>query len=324
MRAVSSLFPNQIRLSICKRVSTDAERALMTEIKDLVLHSEVPLMEICRKYFKPITRLSQVKGRAVCYTNESARVVNEHRQKAEAKKKAASGVTVHNVDGRLYYVGQVLRARKYYKKPRLFVNYCYKVEGFQFSATGAVTGVFLSGIDGFAWPVALARAHFIYDFAATCHSLQGLSASDGVTLFDVEGWYCSRPWFYTALTRTRCLAEVYFWDVKAVGPVTGQPAAQRADFVLALEATLAGHRAADTAKGRTWEEGEYVDGAAISEMLAAQNGQCAWCAAFLPPRWTKKDGNGASIDRIDNARAHTKDNCCLACLHCQHSRNKRT
>lgn len=324
MRAVSSLFPNQIRLSICKRVSTDAERALMTEIKDLVLHSEVPLMEICRNYFKPITRLSQVKGRAVCYTNESARVVNEHRQKAEAKKKAASGVTVHNVDGRLYYVGQVLRARKYYKKPRLFVNYCYKVEGFQFSATGAVTGVFLSGIDGFAWPVALARAHFIYDFAATCHSLQGLSASDGVTLFDVEGWYCSRPWFYTALTRTRCLAEVYFWDVKAVGPVTGQPAAQRADFVLALEATLAGHRAADTAKGRTWEEGEYVDGAAISEMLAAQNGQCAWCAAFLPPRWTKKDGNGASIDRIDNARAHTKDNCCLACLHCQHSRNKRT
>jgi len=311
---VSTLFPVQIRLSVCKRVKTKEERDTLNTIKDLTLNTTTPFLDICRRYFKPITQLSQVRGISVCHTNESARVVNDFRQNSLAPSFA------ERIDGRIYYVGQTLRCRMYLKKPRLYINYCHDVLGFERNKKGDITGIYLEDIDIPLAP-SLVRKHFIYNFASTCHSLQGQSASNGITLFDVEGWYCTREWFYTALTRTTSLSEVYFWDVEAVGTVTGLPVVLRSDFKLALEAKLSGYRKQDENAGRTWEPSDFVDGEYIMGLYDEQDGKCAHCAESFPPRWKPDNNQQPTVDRIDNTFAHVKGNCVLACLQCNRARH---
>lgn len=323
IRTVGTLFPKQIRLSICKRVSSAHERERMTEIKDAVLHSDTDLLDICRKYFKPITSVEQLgEGRAVCYTNESARVVNRIRQEAEASELEKQGVKIHRFPAlnRLYYMGQSLRCRAYNKAPRLYVNYTYMVSGFE-EKGGVITGIYLNH-NPFPWALSLIRKHFNYDFANTCHSLQGMSASDGVCLFDVEGWYITREWFYTALTRTRDLNKVYFWDAFQAGTtVSGLPAATDADFVELMVERIADHKKEDKKKGFDWEEEEYVDGERILELFHEQNKQCAHCGENLLARWKKGDKNATTIDRIDNDFAHVKDNVMLTHCRCNAARH---
>jgi hypothetical protein len=218
------------------------------------------------------------------------------------------------------YVGQTLRCRMYLKKPRLYINYCHDVLGFERSEKGDIIGIYLEDIDIPLAP-SLVRKHFIYNFASTCHSLQGQSASNGITLFDVEGWYCTREWFYTALTRTTSLSEVYFWDVEAVGTVTGLPVVLRSDFKLALEAKLSGYRKQDENAGRTWEPSDFVDGEYIMGLYDEQDGKCAHCAESFPPRWKPDNNQQPTVDRIDNTFAHVKGNCVLACLQCNRARH---
>jgi hypothetical protein len=64
-----------------------------------------------------------------------------------------------------------------------------------------------------------------------------------------------------------------------------------------------------------------MDGDAIMALHAEQDGKCAHCAAWLPPRWKDKDPEMPTLDRIDNALAHVKGNCCLACLRCNRMRH---
>ena len=64
-----------------------------------------------------------------------------------------------------------------------------------------------------------------------------------------------------------------------------------------------------------------MDVAHIMELHSAQGGVCAHCAAWLPPRWKPADPEQATVDRLDNALAHVKGNCCLACLRCNRMRH---
>lgn len=318
-RAISFLFPNQIRLKVCKRVSGEEQQARIVAIKEAVLNTDEPLLDICHRYFKPINKLSQVRGRAVCYTNESARCVNDYREQRIAKSLEEMGQEVVRFEGRVYYVGQTLRCRIYHRTPRIYINYTYIVSGFERKG-GVVTGTCLEETKAWPWALSLVKKLFIYDHANTCHSLQGMSAEGGISLFDVDAWCVSREWVYTALTRTTDLDAVFFWD-PAAGTVSGLPVVLRSDFRQAMETKLAGYMAQDTAAGRTWAPEDYIDGDAIMTLHAAQDGRCAYCADSLPPRWKAADRNQPTVDRLDNALAHIKGNCCLACLRCNTTRH---
>lgn len=318
-RAISTLFPHQIRLKVCKRVSGEEQQARIVAIKEAVLNTTEPLLDICRRYFKPITKLSQVRGRAVCHTNESARCVNDYREQRIAKSLEEMGQEVVRFEGRVYYVGQTLRCRLYHRSPRIYINYTYTVTGFEVKE-GVVTGITLEETKDWPWALSLIKKLFIYDHANTCHSLQGMSAEGGISLFDVEAWCATREWFYTALTRTTDLDAVYFWDPDA-GTVSGLPVVLRSDFRQAMESRLRAYMEQDTAAGRTWAPEDYIDGDGIMALYDEQEGRCAHCAAWLPPRWKAKDRNQPTVDRLDNALAHIKGNCCLACLHCNTSRH---
>ena len=96
---------------------------------------------------------------------------------------------------------------------------------------------------------------------------------------------------------------------------------KKAQFRLALEARLSGYRAQDEKAGREWEEGDYVDGDHIMELMEAQWGKCAHCQAWLPTSWEEGDADMPTIDRLDNSFAHIRGNCALACLSCNRTRH---
>jgi YHS domain-containing protein len=319
-RAVAMLFPNHLTLKVCKRVPVH-QRERMNAIRDAVLNTDEDLLSISKRFFKPITKLHQVTGYAVCSTNAEARAVNEFRQQKVAEALEKQGEEVLRIDGRIYYFSQTLRCRKFHKKPRIYINYTYTVTGFELK-DGAVTGIKLEETGEWPWAPTLVKQHFLYDHANTCHSLQGMTADGGVTLFDLDLWCASsnREWFYTALTRTKDLDAVLFWD-PAAGSVSNSPTVLRSDFRQAMEGKLRGYKSQDTAKGRLWLPETYVDGDDIMSMYDEQGGRCAHCSAWLPPTWKEKDRSQPTLDRLDNSLAHVKGNCCLCCLSCNSARH---
>ena len=208
--AIATLFPRQITLRVCKRVKTPAEREKLEAIKDAVLYTNRPLLDIAREYFKVQTSLENVKGMAVCYLNETARVVNTFRHERVLNELPVGTQVARPGDGRSYYVDQLLRCRKYLRfgrHGRLHVNNTYRVMAL--SAIGATVQDTTGDSRDLSW--AQLRDHFVYALAHTCHSLQGMSAADGITIFDIDFWYVTREWFYTALTRATSLEDVYYW-----------------------------------------------------------------------------------------------------------------
>jgi hypothetical protein len=81
------------------------------DIKEAVLNTAEPLLDICRRFFTPITNLRQIADgmRAACFTNESARCVNDYREQRIARMLEKAGQQVVRHEGRAYYVAQVLR-----------------------------------------------------------------------------------------------------------------------------------------------------------------------------------------------------------------------
>ena len=129
-RAIDTLFPNQIRLKVCKRVGAEQQQRVF-DIKEAVLNTAEPLMDICRRFFTPIANQRQIADgmRAVCFTNESARCVNDYREQRTARVLEKAGLEVVRYEGRVFYVAQVLCCRKFHKSPRIYINYTYNVTG---------------------------------------------------------------------------------------------------------------------------------------------------------------------------------------------------
>lgn len=54
------------------------------------------------------------------------------------------------------------------------------------------------------------RKNCIYAYCYTCHSKQGCSVDDDIVIYDWSKWYCSKNWYWTAITRARDLNRVKF------------------------------------------------------------------------------------------------------------------
>ena len=60
----------------------------------------------------------------------------------------------------------------------------------------------------------LIKKHFIHGYCRTCHSYQGSTIKDEITIFDWNFFYVSRKWIYTAITRTTDLNNVLIYNGK--------------------------------------------------------------------------------------------------------------
>ena len=328
-KAVSSIFPNQITLKVCKRVKfknpeneeehklNETQRTLLTEIRDLVLNSDMPLSEIARHYFKPVKTLEDAEGMAVCYLNKTASIVNNYKQATLVKGMPKGSVKTYG--GKTFYVGQRLCCRKYknFRKkdtPNLYVNYTYVV-----TEVGR-EGLKIKGTDGTEHDITynLERTHFTYNHAHTCHSIQGSTATEGITIFDLDCWFITRDWFYTALTRANDLDKVFYFD----GDLGSRPIRQN-EFIIGLKQKIQGHRYADMVANRPFEEEDYVTAEDILALIMTST-KCCFCGKDVQMSGVDDEhGDQYSLDRINNDLPHTKDNVRLSCLACNKKRSDR-
>ena len=61
-------------------------------------------------------------------------------------------------------------------------------------------------------PLSTIKNNFIYNYCLTCHSLQGSSVNESITIFDYRFKHVSREWLYVATTRATDLNNIYFYN----------------------------------------------------------------------------------------------------------------
>ena len=295
MDAVSMLFPTQLTLCVCKRVSNPAEQARLLEIKEALFTTKESPAAVLLKYAKHVRDLKDIKGTAICYLNSTASAINHY-----LHSKASEGRTdLLCIGGNSYYRGLELVCRKrqeayfanesgeYMKRGVLQVNFTYTV------LEASEEALVLDDLEGGRVRITHAQAlqHFSYSHAFTGHAQQGMSVGGPITIFDYsfssshDGVACGigANWVYTALSRARNMQEVYVY----VGTLGSAVSAQ--EFEIAMERKIFGYKAADRKAGRTWVEEEFVTPADIKGMLRAQSGRCGGCGCVLQQQWIKGD-----------------------------------
>ena len=56
--------------------------------------------------------------------------------------------------------------------------------------------------------IGIIRSHFIYDYCRTCHSFQGSTIDEKMTIYEWDHFHVNRYWIWTAVTRARNLDKI--------------------------------------------------------------------------------------------------------------------
>jgi hypothetical protein len=202
-----------------------------------------------------------------------------------------------------YEVGEVLVCRKYLvsKSGRCNVNFEYTID-----AVSGSTVTISEGGNTLELNKELIRKHFIHSYCRTCHSFQGSSISDKITIFDWKFFFVNRKWLYTAVTRATELSNVVFFD----GPT------EELDEVVLdryLDRKVENYRKQDRNHHR-----EVTDNFVTKEWLKGQFGKvCQDCGDCL--RFDILGGrveSNLTADRIDNDECHHLNNIVPLCVSC--------
>jgi hypothetical protein len=86
-----------------------------------------------------------------------------------------------------------------------------------------------------------------------------------------------------------------------------------------IKQKIKNYKMLDAKFNRLFIDEDYVDIIWVNGMLNDLSNKCWWCNKPLElTGFEKYSANQFSIDRLDNTKAHTKDNCVIACLECNH------
>jgi hypothetical protein len=146
----------------------------------------------------------------------------------------------------------------------------------------------------------MAKRYLKRPYCRTGHSTQGLSLGDRIYIHDWKSSMATHRWLRTVVSRCGTL------DIILVNGSEGLRSNWRVN-----ETRIESHRAADIAKGFTWEPSTYVDANWVADALRRQRHSCWACGDPLDLDW--------SIDRIANELPHIKGNAAICCRRCQHA-----
>ena len=151
--------------------------------------------------------------------------------------------------------------------------------------------------------------HFRYGYCATCHSCQGASIGDRITIHEWNNSkLVTRQWLWTAITRCRDFKQVYFYLDD------GQLAEIKQNFLTNyLKNKVEGYKQQDKKAGRNIYLKSYITTEWCFERLC---GNCQKCGKQFDI-----DVNSGCIStdftaqRKDNEMSHTTDNCIAYCTY---------
>jgi len=176
-----------------KRLTKHEDRQKLKHIKEDVFNERLTVRQIIQKWFKLTKKVSTKFN--IAYKNKTCQEVSEKVRRMLGKREE-------------YEVGETLICRKYTKlgksKTVFNVNYEYEITAKSENALQ---------LDNDYWlPLPVARSSFVHNYCRTCHSFQGSSVDEGITIFDWGNFFANRKWLWTAITRARSLDNICFWE----------------------------------------------------------------------------------------------------------------
>jgi hypothetical protein len=294
-----AMFPDQIRLRVLwqegkpiKRFN-EADSIKVKELKkDLFGDHQLSMNDIWTKYAKPISMNDvPLDSKCISYLNETRLNVNEH---------------IHNKlypSRPRYFAGLIVKAKTRIGKgtSKIHVNYEYEIQSIDDMdvtlkdiETETLTTLKKGCLD----------TCFSLPYANTCHSVQGRSYHEPVVIFDSGFRHVNRKWAYVALTRNRTMNVSVCNDRTKMSLSTSR-----------LLDMICGYKQQDIQAGRLWKT-DYISASWIKQQSERQRHQCFGCGEVMNYINTYGDNLNMTVDRIDNAKAHLKSNCCLMCFKC--------
>jgi len=318
-KAVDYMFPNQITLTICKRVSTDAERQKLRELKKLIfspLKKGQTYLDVLRPHLKTVDNWSDVNTRMniTFYSKPgmSRDKVNRHIQK---QVNPPEGAYTKRIEGIQYWDGMELVCRQHYSMKNLHmqVGYSYRIKKV-YGPSLILEDILEPGIE-YNVKDKIIMTHFSPPHAHTCHSFQGLTTSEKVTLFDFDSRWASSNWVWTAITRADNLDNIQLFDGIMREPSTPE-------ILEYFEDKVEGYMRQDNAKNRTWtEKDKYVNAEWIYRAWKKCRHECPECRQETLVVYYNKNGTLSSNITVDrpgspNHGPHIKGNIQIMCLPC--------
>ena len=278
----------------CKRLKTEEDRKKLYDIKGMIMNNE-PILNVIEKYFRWSDGNDICENNIAC-TNKTCREVSSRMRKMKGIEDE-------------YVIGEEVICRKYVKNKgmKFNVNFKFRVSNIvgnivvlQNVATNEKQNIELKVL----------RKHFIYAYCYTCHSKQGCSVDDNIVIYDWSKWYCSKNWYWTAITRARDLNRVKFYKYDA-----DENDMSKIRVETYFKNKIMNYEEQDKKAGRNVEDGDYVD---VDFLMNLMNTQCENCNEPLVIDF--EDGrisSNISCQRVNNnSEPHFKENVVGFCVSC--------
>ena len=308
-RAVNMTFPHQITLKINKRLKSEDDRKRMKSLESDIFDMEKDVMDTLKRHgVKIIHEMGEVNTlKNICLFNFRTDQVNAYVHGHLVKDQ--DGVVINGVK---YWKGMTLVCRKHYAKTngfRLFVNYDFVIDHID---PKRLTIHDILENEPFDLPIS-ALTYFKLPYAATCHSTQGWTIRERITVFDINTPYVDRNFIYTALTRTEFIDQIQVFEHPEDEVKKLEDSKKRQYLRLKIE----GYKNQDRIANRPFDDAEYVTVYRILSMLEKLHYMCPKCGDKL--RMEENNGkvtSNVTVQRRSNARAHLSRNCSILCVEC--------
>jgi hypothetical protein len=302
-QCIDIIFPDSVLLKENKRLKSQEDKEYLRRFKADIFNTNIPIMDTIKKYFRTTTDSKTTNN--IAFKNSTCKdVAFEVRQNL--------GKPEHLT------VGEKLVCRKYLKlrDVKFNVNFEYTIK-----SVGANYVLEDESIGAkYNLPSALVDKHFIPSYCRTCHSFQGSSIDDEITIFDSDFWFVTRKWVYTAVTRATDLNKVQFYmrPPRNELAVHGTPDGEQLVLCKFLDLKVHNYMMQDKKAGR-----EITDNYVTTRWLKAQYGKtCPNCGDAF--RFEFTDGtveSNLTADRIDCSECHHMNNVVPMCVSCNQKKS---
>lgn len=321
MECINQMFQHQITLKINKRLKTQSQREKLYQLKVDVFDLKKDVLTTLKNYgFKIINKFSEIDTlHNICYFNFRTDQVNEYVHK-KLVQKSEGAIKIKGVN---YWVGLELTCKQHYKEKgrKLFKNTTYNIMAIndkQFTIKAVVENT------TFTFPISK-LSYFSLPYANTCHSVQGISIDDKMTIFDVNTPYVDRYFVWTALTRARDLENVKIFQHSK----EETQELHRRKVLQYLTKKVEDYKKQDKVAKREFVKEDYIDADWINdEYFKLKQAGCTCCSCCKTPYYIFPDPNGEvisnlTVDRIDSSKSHIKSNSRLLCIDCNRTKGNR-
>ena len=299
---IDIIFKHNIFLKVCKRVGGkdtpegEKGREIMKNLYDDFWVNNLPIEDIIKKYFRFSSDVMD-GNENIAYTNIRCRMVaNEVRRRMNKTEQ--------------YEVGEELICRKYRKAldGTLNVNIRWKIISVE--DENLVIQNIKDPKDTRKLYKTIIAKHFIYSYCATCHSVQGTSIKDSITIHEWDKTYLvSKEWLWCSLTRARDLNKVYFFKNPEYDKFMNEELIRNY-----FQNKINGYKIQDRKAEREIDEENYIN---IQWCLDRFKGYCGKCGVkFEFETHNGQLSSNFTGQRLENELGHTTDNCESWCKYC--------